>query len=483
MGEERQPAEPDFLSAGERQPYEELAEELVEGLRAPGTRPRGRRANPPAAAPDPYNAICRWIDVEGAASGPLAGMRITVKDSIAIAGVPLGCGSALLKGYVPEFDSVVVRRLLAAGAHLVGVTNMDDLAFCGDGSSGFNGPVLNPFARDRLAGGSSGGAAASLCLPGVDAAIGTDQGGSVRVPASWCGVVGIKPTRGAVPYDGAVGLDPLLDHVGVLARDVATTAVVLDALRTPAPGEAREEPVPADPGRFVAREPGDLRIGLLREGLHPDLGVEPEVAAAMEQLSESLRGGGVSVEERSVPAHLDSGGAELPRSAQGLNALLAGAASGSGRCGAGWPSLAAALAAGMRTEAQRLSPQVKAGIMVGRWLEENSLGFPYLRSARRAAALAAAYDAALEGLDALLLPATPMPARPLAPPGNLRRRVLAGWEPLANTAQFNLAGHPAVSVPLCVVGSLPLGAMLVGRLDRDRELLAVAAGLEALAER
>ena len=137
--------------------------------------------------------------------GPLAGMRIALKDSMALAGVPMTCGSRVLEGYVPSRDAVIVERLLAAGAEIVAITNMDDLAFSGGGDSSAYGATLCPFDPERTAGGSSGGSAAALWYEGVDAGLGTDQGGSIRVPAAWCGVVGLKPTHGLVPYAGIVG--------------------------------------------------------------------------------------------------------------------------------------------------------------------------------------------------------------------------------------------------------------------------------------
>ena len=157
----------------------------VEAVRDPGRRP--------AEGEDPLNAIVRFCHVQAeSAEGVLSGKRVAVKDSVAIAGIPLTCGSRILQGFVPAEDSVVADRILRAGGEVVAITNMDDLAFSGGGESSWYGPTLNPWDPGRTAGGSSGGSAAALFYDGIDVAVGGDQGGSIRAPASWCGVVGLK---------------------------------------------------------------------------------------------------------------------------------------------------------------------------------------------------------------------------------------------------------------------------------------------------
>ena len=179
---------------------------LLEAVREPG--------HPPEPGEDPYNAIVRWCRVEAATSGILTGKRIALKDSIGLAGVPMTCGSRVLLDFVPANDSIVAERILVAGGELVAITNMDDFALSAGGESSYYGPTLNPFDISRTAGGSSGGAAAALHYNRVDLSVGCDQGGSIRVPSSWCGVIGLKPTHGLVPYTGIVGIDQTFDHVG-----------------------------------------------------------------------------------------------------------------------------------------------------------------------------------------------------------------------------------------------------------------------------
>lgn len=162
---------------------------------------RGRR---PTEEEDPLNAIVRRCRVRGATAGPLAGKRVGLKDNISVAGIPMTCGSAVVE-FVPDTDATVVTRLLDAGAEIVAILNMDNFAFSGAGDTSAYGPIRNPHHPSRLAGGSSGGSAAALAYADIDFTIGADQGGSVRIPASWCGVVGLKPTHGLVPIRASSG--------------------------------------------------------------------------------------------------------------------------------------------------------------------------------------------------------------------------------------------------------------------------------------
>ena len=185
--------------------------------RDPGQRPTRRE--------DPLNAIVRRCTLRGASSGKLAGKRFGLKNNICVAGMPMSCGSLVLDGYIPDTDATIVGRLLNEGAEVVATLNMDNFAFSGAGDTSALGAVLNPHSREHLAGGSSAGSAAALYYDDIDITIGGDQGGSIRIPASWCGVVGLKPTHGLVPYTGIVGIDNTFDHVGPMARTAADAAL------------------------------------------------------------------------------------------------------------------------------------------------------------------------------------------------------------------------------------------------------------------
>src|SRR2546426_11908781 len=248
--------------------------DLLESQRSPSVEPVAavrEAGRPPEDGKDPFNAIVRFCRVRAEdAEGVLSGKRIAVKDAVAIAGIPLTCGSRVLQGFVPAEDSVVTDRILRAGAEIVAITNMDDMAFSGGGDSSWYGPTLNPWDSRRTAGGSSGGSAAALFYDGIDVSIGGDQGGSIRVPASWCGVIGLKPTHGLVPYVGITGIDQTFDHCGPMGRTAADVAVLLQAIAGKDDSDPRQRDVPAaDYLSAVAEAPNSLsgvRFGVVEEG-------------------------------------------------------------------------------------------------------------------------------------------------------------------------------------------------------------------------
>lgn len=253
-------------------------------------RDAGRR---PTSEEDPYNAVIRWCHVKADAEGILSGRRIGLKDNIAIAGVPLSCASQVMQGYVPAMDSALVERLLSAGAEIVAVTNMDDFAWSGSGDTSHYGPVRNPIDQTRNTSGSSGGSAASLYYDTVDITFGTDQGGSVRLPAAWCGVLGLKPTFGLVPYAGIMGMDQTCDYVGPLARRVDDVALALQAVAGPHESDFRQRDVVVDDYIRAVETAGDdltgVTVGVLKEGLDPLAGVQDAVTVATLAVVEQLR--------------------------------------------------------------------------------------------------------------------------------------------------------------------------------------------------
>ena len=235
---------------------------------APAGRDRGYRPD------DDENRLGGWYwktEIHGPPGGPLTGRTVAVKDNIAVGGVPLMNGSAVLDGYVPEQDATVVARVLAAGATIAGKAVCEALCYSGSSHTSDTGPVLNPYDLRRSSGGSSSGCGALLADRQVDLAIGGDQGGSIRCPSSWSGVVGLKPTYGLVPYTGAFPLEMTLDHLGPMARTVADTALLLDVLAGPDGLDPRQAPPLDDQvsGGFadaIGRGVAGLRVGVLEEG-------------------------------------------------------------------------------------------------------------------------------------------------------------------------------------------------------------------------
>ncbi|MDP9255022.1 MAG: amidase family protein [Actinomycetota bacterium] len=447
----------------------------VEAVREPGSRP--------SAEEDPLNAIVRRCRVRAQrCEGLLSGKRLAMKDSVAIAGIPLTCGSAILQGFVPRYDATVTDRILRAGAEIVCITNMDDLAMSGGGESSWYGPTRNPFDPERSAGGSSSGSAAALWYDGIDLAVGCDQGGSIRAPASWCGVVGLKPTHSLVPYTGIAGIDQTFDHCGPMARTAESAALLLQVMAGKDPGDPRQREVPdSDYLGAIERAPEDLRglrIGVVSEGFSADVGAEPATCEAVRSTVERLAGLGAEVRDVSLPEHLQAGGVAFAGFIEGMTALMSYGGNGIGWSGRYWEELAPAIVGGLRERADELSPQVKATLTAGRHLRDRLGGAPYARAQNLRPWLRAAYDRALAGADALLFPTTPFRAFRLDDELRTSERVLRGWANLANTYPTDMSGHPAISLPLAEADGLPVGVMLVGRRFDDARLLAIAATCE-----
>src|SRR6266568_6118308 len=273
----------------------------------------------PAEADNELGAWYLTTEIAGATDGPLAGRRGAVKDNIAVAGVPMMNGSAAVEGFVPRRDATVVTRLLAAGATITGKAVCEDLCFSGGSHTSRTGPVRNPWDRSRSAGGSSSGSAALVAAGHADLALGGDQGGSIRIPASFCGVVGHKPTHGLVPYTGAFPIENTLDHLGPITRTVTDAALMLGVLAGPdgldprqgppgRPDPCQGPPGQPDPRQRADRTPGDylsgldagvagLRIGVLAEGFGFPRLSQPGVDDAVRSAVAALDAAGAQVSE------------------------------------------------------------------------------------------------------------------------------------------------------------------------------------------
>ncbi len=375
--------------------------------------------------------------------GPLHGVPVSIKDLIDVAGVPTTAASRVPVGSPPDADAAVVARLRAAGAIVIGKCNLHEFAFGTTGEDSAFGPARHPLDPGRSPGGSSSGSAVSVAAGMAWASVGTDTGGSIRIPAAACGLVGLKPTFGEVPCDGVVPLAPSLDHVGPLARGVADARLVFRVLRG------------ADPARPAARDPVTRRLGCPRPFLLDRL--DAEVRATFEQATGRLRDGGWDVRDAPVRHAKDT-------PAVCLHLLL--------------PEAAAAHAHGLDRHADRYRPDVRLRLELGRYV----MAEDYVRAQRGRAVLADAVDAALAGCDALVLPTLAVPAPPLGAgkveidgrPEALRPLTLR------LTQLFNATGHPAVSIPCgSTGGGLPCGLQLVGRRRRTDHLLDVAEACEA----
>ena len=330
-------------------------------------RPRYDRRTDFRSTSDPYNTWISRCDIEGADDGPLARWDVAIKDNVCVAGVEMTCGSDLLRGYVPDIDATIVQRLLDAGARIVGKTNMDDMAFSAKGAPSAFGPIRNPHDDDYLAGGSSGGSATAVVTGQADVAIGSDQGGSIRVPASHCGIVGHKPTHGLVPYTGGVGLEYTIDHFGPMASDVASVATTLSVIAGAGPVDPRQpRSVPVDAyEELIDDAVDDLSIGVLRQGFESDVAdadVNERVRAGIDELVDA----GADSERVSVPMHDDALDIHLACLAEGLLGTIRG--EGQGPDWNGWfnTSWIEAFGKFRRAYGDALPPGVKFVLLLGR---------------------------------------------------------------------------------------------------------------------
>lgn len=375
--------------------------------------------------------------------GPLHGIPVSIKDLVDVAGVPTTSGSRV-PARMPSHDAPVVANLRRAGAVIVGKTNLHEFAYGTTSDESAFGAVLNPHDRSRAAGGSSGGAAVALVEGMCYGSLGTDTGGSIRIPAAACGVVGLKATYGEISAEAVVPLSVSFDHVGPLARTVADAALLFHAMRD---GDPRINPLEVDPDEKVW-------LGVPRPYFFDKL--DSDVARLFEQACGALTRAGHTVSDVAI-AHAE----RTP------DVYLHVQVPEASWCHA--PALA--------KHAELYSPSVRLRLEMGRYI----LAEDYLRALHARTMLRAAVDRALAGLDALLLPGMAVPAPPV---GATSMAVDGKPEPVRGmmlrlTQLFNVTGHPAIVMP-CGKGAdgLPRSIQLVGHRGGTDRLLAVAAAVE-----
>ncbi len=468
------------LSAEEAEAYEALLPDMFAALDALDQTPANlpeityRERDPgnrPSREDDPLNAIIRRCSIKGAPTGALAGKRIGIKDNVCIAGVPMTCGSLVLDGYVPDIDATIITRILDAGGEIIAVLNMDNFAFSGGGHTSAYGPTRNPYNPDHLAGGSSGGSGAALSYADIDITIGGDQGGSIRIPASWCGVVGLKPTHSLVPYTGIVGIDNTFDHTGPMAQTVEDAALLLEVIAGKDPMDPRQSDVPVQSyTQVLGQGISGLRLGVVTQGFATPVS-QPDVDAKVHEAVKALQDLGAQAEEVSIPAHLEAGGITWALITEGMAALVYGHGVGHHWKGLYNESLVNALGKSLKAQAQDLPHQVKFVVLIGDYLNQAYHGRLYAKAQNQRRTLQTAYDQALERYDILVMPTTPMTAHRHDPNMGVRTSLDSGWVMLGNTAPFNMTGHPSLTVPCGKSDGLPVGLMLTGRHFDDATLL------------
>jgi amidase len=461
--------------------FEQLEARIDEALPLP--RPSERDAgHVPSREENPYNAFVRRCRVEGAPAGPLAGLTVGLKDNIALAGVPMTNGSRM-SPFVPVHDAVVVERTLAAGGTIIGKLNMDDFGASGLGETSAFGPARNPVDPARSAGGSSGGSGAAVRSGEVDVALGVDQGGSGRIPAAFCGVVGVKATHGLVPSWGVVHIDHTIDFVTPLARTVRDAARLLEAIAGEDWRDAQWVHGRCVPEAYADAEASGvagLRIAVVRESVDPDI-CEPAVLVNLSSGVAALAADGAEIAEVSIPLWKDGLAIFLPYVAHLFSETFRSEGQGCGHLGAYDVEAMQAYASTRRSESRLLAQQVKAWLVADRFVHDRLHGVPYARLHNARLALRRAVSRALERWDLLLTPTLPITA-PLLLDGPVSFAEISARTSAAlcfNTAPLNLTGHPAISVPSGVDGSgLPTAAQIVSAHFRDATAFRAAFAVE-----
>lgn len=452
--------------------------DVVEELYDASAPPMPERAwTRPEPADNPYNAWYVTTSITEGGTGPLAGKTVAVKDNTSVAGVPLMNGSTTMEGYTPRRDATIVSRMLAAGATIAGKSVCEDLCFSGGSHTSRTGAVRNPWDETRSTGGSSSGSAALVAAGLVDVGTAGDQGGSIRMPASWTGVVGHKPTWGLVPYTGAFPIEQTIDHVGPITRTVAEAALVMNVIAGPDGFDPRQprDLVPDDYVAALGRGAEGLRVGILTEGFglaNSDPGVDASVRAA----AESLRGAGLTVEDVSVPWHLHGAKIWDVISVEGAASQMVDL----NGYGLNWkglydPEVMEHYGNQWRADGSQFSETVKLVLLAGRHALDTQRGKHYGMAQNLAVQLRAAYDEALSRYDVLVLPTTPMHSTVIPDPDAPREEIIGrALEMIANTCVTDVTGHPGCSVPAGPVDGLPTGMMIVGKQFDDATVLRVA---------
>jgi aspartyl-tRNA(Asn)/glutamyl-tRNA(Gln) amidotransferase subunit A len=414
---------------------------------------------------------------------------VALKDNLCTRGVRTTASSKILEQFVPPFDATAVARLEAAGAVVVGKTNCDEFAMGSSNENSAFGPARNPWAPERIPGGSSGGSAVAVAAGMAAVALGSDTGGSIRQPAALCGIVGLKPTYGRVSRYGLLAFASSLDQIGPLARTVEDAAIVLSAIAGWDAADATS--IPREVPDFTANLSGDargLRVGVPRALV--DQGVDPEVSAAFHEALDVMRGAGavlVDVElpyaGAAIPVYYLVATAEASSNLARYDGVRYGFRSERG-AKEGLRSMYA------RTRAEGFGPEVKRRIMLGTYvLSAGYYDAYYLKAQQVRTLIRRDYERAFEGADVIAMPTSPTPAFRI---GERASDPLQMYLADVFTVSANLAGLPAISVPCGFTrpaaaaseatqsNGLPIGLQLTGRMFDEATILRAAHAYEQL---
>lgn len=398
--------------------------------------------------------------------GRLSGIPIAVKDNISTRGVPTTCGSNILTGYIPPFDATVVERLKEEGAIIIGKTNMDEFAMGTSTETSYYGPTRNPWDLDRVPGGSSGGSAAAVAGGEAPISLGSDTGGSVRCPAAFCGIVGLKPTYGAISRYGLIAYANSLELIGPMATSVRDTAELYEVVKCQDPFDSTSVEAPSVLDH-IREDVSDLVLGVPREFFEgADPGVEKAVWDALHKLEEL----GARYQEIS-----------LPNMRYALSAYYVIAVSEASSNLARYDGLRYGLEPEVEGDwntmfsdvrARGFGEEVKRRILLGTYaLSAGYYGKYYLKALKARTLIRGDFDAALRDSDVLITPTMPFPAFKI---GERIADPLQLYLADVNTVPINLAGLPSVSLPCGYSKGLPIGLQLIGRYFDEQTLLRTA---------
>ncbi len=410
------------------------------------------------------------IDAEGH-DGPLAGVPIAIKDNISTNGLSTTCSSKILQGYVPPYDAHVIEKLRAAGAVILGKTNMDEFAMGTSTESSYYGATLNPWDTDRVPGGSSGGSAAVVAAGEVPVSLGSDTGGSVRCPAAFCGVVGLKPTYGCISRFGLISYANSLEQIGPLATSVADIATLMDVVAGYDQRDSTSINRENNYSDAIKDDVNGLKIGVPEEyfGEGIDEGVEKTVWDAIAKYEDM----GASWQKVSMPHTKYALAAYYIIAMSEASSNLArfdGTRYGFRADGDNWHVMAS------KTRAEGFGDEVKRRILLGTYAL--SAGYHdkyYLKALKVRTLVKQDFDKALSEVDVLMGPTMPTPAFKI---GEKIDDPLSLYLADVNTVPINLAGVPSISVPCGFADKMPVGLQLIGKHFDENTILRAAYSFE-----
>ena len=407
---------------------------------------------------------------DGTLTGPLAGVPVAIKDNMCTEGMLTSCSSKILSNFVPPYTAEAVLNLEKAGALIIGKTNMDEFAMGSTTETSWYGPTKNPWNPENVPGGSSGGSAAAVAAGECSYALGSDTGGSIRQPSSYCGVVGMKPTYGTVPRYGLVAYGSSLDQIGPMAKDVTDCAVILEAIASYDPKDSTS--VKRESYDFVSALKDDvkgMKIGIpsdyLGEGL--DSEVKEAILAAAEVLKEQgaiVEQFDLSLVEYAIPAYYVIASAEASSNLARFEGV---------KYGYRTPEYTDLHNMFKKTRSEGFGPEVKRRIMLGSFvLSSGYYDAYYLKALRTKALIKQAFDRAFEKYDVILGPAAPTTAPKLGESLSDPIKMYLGD---IYTISVNLAGLPGICVPCGTDKSgLPIGLQLIGDCFKENNILRAA---------